>query len=137
MSMTDEKIIKALVRCGNIGLCKDCPYYHFNSKRGLGCHNNLMLDALDLIERQQAEIEQWKEEANKYQNMWCATTEDIQMAKAEAIREFAVRLKELSVYGTIREYSYANNMSYMLEDMVSEGIDNLVKEMTEKEGGKG
>ena len=55
--MTDEQIIKALERCGNIGLCKDCPYYHFNSNRGLGCHNNLMLDALDLIKRQQAEID--------------------------------------------------------------------------------
>jgi sulfur relay (sulfurtransferase) DsrC/TusE family protein len=94
-----------------------------------------------IIKRQQAEIERLRTDLEDFVTEYDAYKEAVDVAlaeaRAEAIREFAEKLKELSVYGTIREYSYANNMSYMLEDMVSEDIDILVKEMTEKEGGKG
>lgn len=53
------------------------------------------------------------------------------VVQSEAIKEFAERLKELVVYGTIREYENANGFTYLLEDMVREDIDNLVAEMTE------
>ena len=72
--------------------------------------------AKDLLigkEKQQAEIEQWKEEANRYQTLWC---EDVQIARAEAIKEFARALRQQAfdrLYVSIDE------------------IDNLVKEMTE------
>ena len=45
-----------------------------------------------LIRKKEAlkdEVEQWKEEANKYQNLWCEAVKDIQTAKSEAIKEFA------------------------------------------------
>lgn len=94
-----------------------------------------------IIKQQQAEIERLKTDLEAIVTEYEAYKEAVEVAlvetRAEAVREFAEKLKELSVYGTIREYSYANNMSCMLEDMVSEGIDSLVKEMTEKEGGKG
>lgn len=43
----------------------------------------------DIIKRQKAEIEQWKEEAKKYQSMWCEVVNDIPSVKAEAVKEFA------------------------------------------------
>lgn len=57
--MTDEEIIKAL-ECliGEPKLCRECPYdgtehYPF-------CREHCAKDALDLIKRQQAEIERYK-----------------------------------------------------------------------------
>ena len=49
---------------------------------------------LDTIHDLQAENAQWKEEANRYQNLWCEAEKDIQTVKAEAYKEFAERLKE-------------------------------------------
>ena len=51
--------------------------------------------SLDLLRRKQAEIDQWKEEANKYQNLWCIAVDDIGTAKAEAIKEFAKKHREM------------------------------------------
>lgn len=39
------------------------------------------------VEQQRTEIEQWKEEANKYQTMWCETVNDIQTAQAKATKK--------------------------------------------------
>lgn len=50
--MTDDKIIKALECCG-IDRCDDCPCW----TEELSCDHNLELLALDLINRQKAEIE--------------------------------------------------------------------------------
>ena len=59
--------------------------------------NNLNENIVSLEEiayKQQLEIEQWKEEANKYQNLWCEAVKDAESIKTEAIKEFAERLKE-------------------------------------------
>lgn len=73
--MTDKEIIKVLE-------------IHINEfdKTGISADNN-RLDklTLDLINRQQAEIEQWKEEANKYQKLWCIAMDDIEIAQFGAI----------------------------------------------------
>ncbi len=75
-----------------------------------------------LVRKQKAEIEQWKEEANRYQKLWC---EDVSTARAEAIKEFAERLKEKSKMPLGTLYG---KLVYLTD------IDNLVKEMTEDEG---
>lgn len=87
--MTDNEIIKALECCGRES-CLSCPY------RDGKCHqgNPMIRDARDLINRQKVEIEQLKEEANRYQNLYCMAVDDIETAKSEAIREFAERLKK-------------------------------------------
>lgn len=106
--MTDNEILKALECCG-IANCDGCPF----ADEEYGCKDNgLTLFALDLINRLEAEVEQWKEEANRYQTLWCEAENDLQTAKAEAYKEFAERLKT-ETKGLIG----------------ANFIDNLVKEM--------
>ena len=57
--MTDNDIIKALEYCTDKGYCSDCPY----CKRHLDC--KIEYDALDLINRQKAEIESLQIEVSK------------------------------------------------------------------------
>lgn len=60
--MTDEQIIKALECCGvELGSCEKCPSKY--RRRG-DCIRLLTIDAINLINRQQAEIDHFAE-ANK------------------------------------------------------------------------
>lgn len=115
--MTDDEIIKALECCRDNSRCYTCPRLGMNC-----CMNLLMRNALDLINRQKGEIEQWKEEANRYQNLWCMAVDDIRTAKSEAIKDFAERLKEKLQW----DVEFDNKL------VLESGIDNLVKEMTEE-----
>ena len=96
--MTDAEIIKAL-ECCNDSNCNECPIK--------GCTDDIFRNALDLINRQKVEVEQWKEEANKYKNLWCIALDDIKIEKAKAYTRIT-NIKKISRY-----------------------LDNLVKEITE------
>lgn len=112
--MKDSEIIKALkegIERANYIDCVD-----------IGIFQN----AIDLINRQKAEIEQWKEEANRYQNLWCIAVDDIEKSKSEAIKEFAERLKKKSWIGMWETVAHVD---------VDE-IDNLIKEMNVSEDDK-
>lgn len=129
--MTDTEIIEALECCKNpIPMCDDCPV-----GSGDMCFDLLKDYALDLINRQKAEIARLLETSDKQQaeierknrileaySLKCGTATDkevfLRKAKSEAIKEFAERLKERrgthgEIWGSV--------------------IDNLVKEMTEGE----
>ena len=113
MSMTDEQIIEALEYCVSTKSCEECPICNTDN-----CGFVLMRNAFDLIERQRAEIEDLRE------IIFTDRTEAIKKLKAEAIKEFAERLKKRldrkhTIYG--REY-------------VLRHLRELVKEMTEEEG---
>ena len=138
--MTDNEIIKALECCKKDD-CDNCPNDFGN------CYANLSGYALDLINRQKAEIErlrkevnlvsiqfqdaqeryeevqteieQWKEEANKYQKLWCIAIDDIEAAKSEIYKEFAEHLKE----------RWSNNYYDSPDVDFDEFVDNLLKEM--------
>ena len=109
--MTDEQIIKALECCATDDGddCFQCPYGNIVYKPGNGgCVNRCRKDALDLINRQKAEIER--------------LLQKLQQAKSEAIKEFAEALKESADNGGCGEdFVYVSD------------IDILVKEMTEGE----
>lgn len=125
--MTDNEIIRSM-ECviGNDVNCSECAYQKvlpFPSCRMM-CAKN----ALDLINRQKAEIEKLKQE-----NEFCHKTitenaqralevavEEIEKAKAEAIKEFAERLKEK--FGIADCIVTVNNND----------IDNLVEEVREE-----
>ena len=129
--MTDNEIIK-FMQCvvGNDANCSECEYQKvlpFPSCRMM-CAKN----ALDLINRQKAEIERLekeiKDKERAYNDEFCSRKEwqtkcrellkEKQITKSEAIKEFAEKLKK-------RFY-----LSAVLCVVYVYYIDNLVKEMT-------
>ena len=122
--MTDNEIIKALERCG---MHRECCYC--NSVEECGNKRVLTASTLDLINRQKAEIERLqkagKEAVNCFTRMgtlYKIKCKELEVAKSEAIKEFAERLKEMATSTFYEERKYVD----------TEDIDNLVKEM---EGG--
>ena len=136
--MTDKEIIKAFEACLNrLNRCvctiDDCPYADNNE-----CSIDLWKDALDLINRQQQEIERLKEdidvlkselndcECKNYdlENHKIYSESVMGKVRAEAIRQFAEKLKEkmnnLVAYKTKKRDYYIVSKKF---------IDNLVKEM--------
>lgn len=140
--MTDNDIIKAL---------EEEKKYVMGLQHRLECHGEetpglikncvLLSNTLNLINRQKAEIEQWKEEANKYQNLWCEAVMDVQTAKAEAVKEFAERLRNklFNYYDGLTEHTSKSNhngdslMFYEVADMIKDCIESTEEEMTEED----
>ena len=122
--MTDNEIIKALECCIVYESCEGCPCAEDNSQY---CLKATCKNALDLINRQKAEIERFKEN----EKLICAKCDSIQekllllvntqipeaikSAKSEAIKEVLERVRKL----------WANYDGYEFETK----FDNLVKEM--------
>ena len=106
--MTDNEIIKAL-ECCTIprANCPDCP-------ARIGCNDCVDIlreETLALIKSQKAEIERLERHTKMHDEI-----------QAEAIKEFAERLKEFQKPVCFDE-------AFIAVDV--EDIDNLVKEMTE------
>lgn len=146
--MTDEQIIKALKCCVKtefISDCAKCKMFAFD------CKDILIENALDLINRQKAEIEELKTEIERMEdenytlknkieirdnlieqlgsdinikyNTIYTMREKLKNSKSEAIKEFAERLKK---------HSFVDNLSLDGKETVYvDDIDKLVKEMTE------
>jgi hypothetical protein len=120
--MNDNDIKKALECCINDD-CEDCPLHGENAPDVYGnCVQNTKRNALDLINRQKAEIERLQNERIERIRELTEVVYDkeIAEAKSEAIKEFAERLENELGDAFLRE----NNC-------VTTIIDNLVKEMTE------
>ena len=121
--MTDNEIIKALECCGSgHGNCNDCPY---DVETCITTEGKifLMKDALDLINRQKAEIERLEKDFMKCKlekEMIHQVATEIQTV---AIKDFAERLK--------RKYESVDGQ--YIDRVLNTDIDNLVKEMTEVE----
>ena len=126
--MTDNEIKKALEICSNDGGCCDCPYVS-----NIACIGIISKNALDLINRQQAEIERLNDCVNSedeiraiMKSQMAPMVKEIvneqidvamKVARAEAIKDFAERLKKDFGHGVLGM------------DSVSAIIDNLVQEM--------
>lgn len=141
--MTYEKIIKAIKACVEIEDCSQCPYKN-NNLLDTSCFSKLFKETLDLINHQRAEIERLKKigtEADNFARAICnermlkgkpvADYEDLQeyikKAKAEAIKEFAERLKEESSIECDVSMGFGRPC---YEDAIPIiAVDNLVKEM--------
>lgn len=129
--MTDNEIIKSM-QCviGKEMLCSECTYQKvlpFPSCRMM-CAKN----ALDLINRQNAEIERLNIELQSMRSAANSYKMHYEAAKSEAIKEFAERLNG-TITNAINAYYNSNGGGYYLAEDVIEDIDNLVKEMTEVE----
>lgn len=118
--MTDEQIIKALERCFIVGSCSGCAGCPLKPKRqeDANCIDKLVTNTIDLIKRQQAEIEMLKAEQPTGINELLVIVEDD--IRAEAIKEFAHKLKvNRPKLNTGEQVFYIR----------PEEVDELVKEM--------
>ena len=88
--MTDNKIIEALECCTEGEDCTHCPLI----KEMPYCSDDIMVDALNLIKRQQTEIERLKNEIQITKDAYTMLQTKNEIIKSEAVKEFAVRLKE-------------------------------------------
>lgn len=130
--MTDNEIIKAM-QCviGNGVSCSECEYQKalpFPSCRRMCAEN-----ALDLINRQKTEIEELRERISYLEkSIDCSRKEynrllqKLQQAKSEAIKEFAERLKSISIGLEI-----GNDKKFKMMAVSTIAIDKIAKEMTE------
>ena len=128
--MTDADIIKALECCTNI-CSESCPNFHNGIYVESQCTSVLMCEALSLINRQKAEIERFERESKSKLDKWKLLDDRTKkryaelyeeakdVVRAEAIKEFAERLKE----------ELANNLGCPITDTPRIIIDSLVKEM--------
>ena len=108
--LTDNEIIKALNTAFGIEHLK---IYCANIENEL--HIVKVLDVIDLINRQKAEIERLCSVVDKTDAAYFQKVSEVDRAKSEAIKEFAERLKSRLIA-----------ITYMNFDGT---IDNLVKEM--------
>ncbi len=134
--MTDNEIIKALECCKRpvgTGGCKDCPL-----DKDRPCTTTMIENTLDLINRQKAKIKRLEAKCENTQigyNFARAETEEfkainkslkadrpflIANAKAEAVKEFAERLKSLML---------GKYCLYFNAEITELLINKLVKEM--------
>ena len=117
--MNDSEIIKAL-ECHTLPSgCNDCPYVDKSAGR---CSTAMAKDAFDLIKRQQAEIDRLNIEIN------------IETVKSEAVREFAEKLKSRIRKDIDEQGMFPLPYTKKAYDTVMIFINNVAKEMTEKEG---
>ena len=135
MNYTDEQIKQALKCCKGIG-CKECPFRCGTAM----CIRSLMAAILDLINRQEAEIERLQRHNKEYR--FCNLLGNVLVysknlkdynnvrkgLKSEAIKEFAERLKE-KIHDSVYQYWNFGEGGYYLAEDVDDDIDNLVKEM--------
>lgn len=132
----DDDVIKALECCRDFGDCSLCPYEEAHFEDEPYCAEKMHTDALALISRQKREIERLEKHTELYHEL-----------RAEAIKEFAERLKENetkscswcvhSKHGTRSEkcdnFFPTHQRAYCLNyDRWKSKIDTLVKEMTEE-----
>ena len=130
--MTDNEIIKAFECCHTATLdCLSCPCL----EKPLQCEEIEKM-ALDLIKRQQAEIESAKkvaEEAirnfNRMESLYRIKCVELKVARAEAIKEFAEMV--------CKEFAEMVCEGRVSNDPVVISVRCAVKEMTEgKDAGK-
>lgn len=117
--MTDNEIIKALECCKRDD-CDCCPNDFGN------CYSNLAGYSLDLINRQQAEIERLEKDSKRLKKVQMQLDDAMKMystIKAEAVKEFAERLKERKYQSS--DWSHGEH-PFVVEES---DIDNLVEEM--------
>ena len=117
---TDDEIAKALECCREKDCC-DCPMSEYPQTI---CEWDAFDLAIDIINRQKAEIERLKEAYAIYEE-----TTGLKLARAETIKEFAERLKQYCALGG----DFGDPCGVLT--VTDRWIDHLVKEMTGEDNG--
>ena len=144
--LTDEEIIKVLEYCSNYNDCDKCNFEpKDNKKKTIGCCLEIMKNAIDLITRQQAEIERLRSANDEKFRQWDMLAEKTKqhyadlyneakdILKAEAYKEFAERLKNEIISDTAYGCDTSQHTGYYDYQIkigdIPEYIDNILKEM--------
>lgn len=145
--MTDDEIITALECCDFTGMksCEECPLYHT-----FDCSFVIIDKTLDLVNRQNAEIERLKQENKEYcednriiayqrnqrdkeiralHNQLNGLNFMDKQIKSESVKKFAEKLKDSADKTRIKNMETEKVVFYMDEFK----LDNLVKEMAEEQ----
>jgi hypothetical protein len=121
--MTDEQIEKALECCADteFSSCHECPVC---TSDGTGCIERLCSYAFCLIKRQRFEIALLNKDKDRLAEI---VGTDIAKARAEAIREFAERIKEQSYE--------SNDWSHGVHPLVCDFaiVEEIAEEITEEQ----
>lgn len=117
--MTDSEIVKALECCvcaDGVSSCGDCPRLDASFGANTAqCTEGLIGDALDLINRQQAEIERLNKEVDRLSQLVLYHDGDV----VDAVKEFAEAVDKL-------KYPNAHELRGFV--IYCDDFDNLVKE---------
>lgn len=113
--MTDNEIVRALEK--EIRLTKYVDSDYANVKL------EIIESALDLINRQQAESERLQNDLNVWKDIAIRETTYVSIAKNEAIKEFAERLKELYT-----DESITDDMQVSIR-VIKQNIGDIAEEM--------
>ena len=122
--MTDNEIIKAL-ECCILGDCQGCFYGDTDQRH---CKDDLMQNALDLINRQEVEIEELTAAKKTYESIIKKSflekagfdIEPLAEIKSEAYKECIEKVK-----AEINKHSYG----VLHKTVINFKLDNLLKEM--------
>ena len=116
--LTDAEIVKALECCIKpTSDCDNCPAHNVVDDEN--CFDVVKQGALNLINRQKAEIERLNKEVEYWRVETKEARADIDQAVAEAYKEFAERFKK----------KLSQKYTTSLWKVYCEEIDNLLKEL--------
>ena len=127
---TDEEIIKALECCTKAKTMGDCIELNcpFRNDWDLCLSSEIQKMALDLINRQKAEIEELKNYVNRCKSGEEYWVKCLLEKPNEAIKEFADMVKK-----NIKEVWNYDNGTCSCVLVLTKDIDNLLKEMISEE----
>ena len=132
--MTDNEIKKALERCGIEHNCSKCPYH---SNGGCGCINRIIKDSLDLINRQQAEIDRLESVLLGVMHFVDKWLDDEELNQDEVNRASAMREKTLQIVENQQAEIERLNGCVKSEDEVraimKAQMEPMVKEITNEQ----
>lgn len=113
--MTDNEIIKAL-ECCTTEICWECPFEPKEQRKGtIGCCEENIKNALDLINRQKAEIEMLENQNNTFAKRFYKA----------GVNDLAQRLKEVYLSDKRYDRPHAHTLLCKLFD----NIDTIVEEL--------
>ena len=129
--MTDNEIMRALECCIKHD-CGECCLINYSDDADV-CQTKLMKYALDLINRQKAEIERLKDFNENLQTANTCLSNEILDIKSEARKELAEKIKAKNGNDFLEEWhEYADIYYDFNQEEFEAYIDNLLGEM-EKE----
>ena len=110
---TDEEVIKAFECCRKDTPkdCDACPYVDIDTKTY--CVNEMIKDALDLINRKNAEIEQYRDYNAELQ-------EKLGESRNEALTEYVTELEKRLIAGGLGIAFVRSQMYKLLKEMTEE-----------------